>query len=182
MDFLKMMEKRESCRNFNGQAVSREDLIKIVEAGRLSPSGCNAQPWKFIVIDEADAVEKLRDALVVEAGTGAPWRDTVASYIVIAETKAKVMPAVKEHYGDTQVFAPGDIGMAVMNMCYEAMDLGLATCIIGMNNQKKMEEYFGVPAENRVRLVLAVGYPAEETEPREKVRKDFEEVCSFNQW
>ena len=62
MDFLEMMQTRKSCRAYQSKPVSREDLLKIVEAGRLSPSGCNAQPWKFIVVDEPEALEKLRDA------------------------------------------------------------------------------------------------------------------------
>lgn len=183
MDFLEMVNKRESCRAFNGKAASREDLIKIVEAGRLSPSGCNAQPWKFIIVDEEPALSRLRDALVLENGeTGAPWREQVASYIIVVETPAHIMPAALEHYKDSQRFAPGDLGMAVMNMCYEAMELGLSTCILGMNEQKKMEEAFHIPEGYDVRMVLAVGYPAKETEPRKKARKSFEEVCSFNSW
>ena len=74
MDFLEIMKKRRSCRSFDPEkSVSREDLLKIVEAGRLSPSGCNSQPWKFIVVDSPEAKEKLCDAVVVENGlTGAP--------------------------------------------------------------------------------------------------------------
>ena len=48
MNFLQMLLKRESCRAYSEQPVDRRELIQIVEAGRLSPSGCNAQPWKFI--------------------------------------------------------------------------------------------------------------------------------------
>ena len=56
--------------------MSREDLLKICDAGRLSPSGCNAQPWKFIVVDEVQAKSRLCEALVLENGkTGAPWRE-----------------------------------------------------------------------------------------------------------
>ena len=51
MDFLEIMRNRKSCRSYApDKTVSRDDLIKIVEAGRLSPSGCNSQPWKFIVV------------------------------------------------------------------------------------------------------------------------------------
>ena len=59
MTFQEMLEKRESCRAFADRPVSREDIMKLVEAGRLSPSGCNAQPWKFIIVDEPGAKEKL---------------------------------------------------------------------------------------------------------------------------
>ena len=134
MTFQEMLEKRESCRAYADRPVSREDLMKLVEAGRLSPSGCNAQPWKFIVVDEPEAREKLCDALVVEGGaTGVPFRNQVPAYIICVEQPAKVMPFVKAHYGDTQRFAQGDIGMAAMNMCYQAMELGLSTCILGLN-------------------------------------------------
>lgn len=183
MDFLNMVEQRESCRSYQDKPVTREQLVKIVEAGRLSPSGCNAQPWKFIVVDEPEAKEKMCDALVLEGGgTGCPWRAQVPAFIAICEQPAKVMPIVRTHYGDTQRFAQGDMGMAVMNMCYEAMDLGLSTCILGLCDQSKMERYFGVPEGQQVRMVLAVGYSADEKAPRPKTRKPVEEVCSFNQW
>lgn len=183
MDFLDIMKNRRSCRNFiPGKTVSREDLLKIVEAGRLSPSGCNSQPWKFIVVDSAEAKEKLCDAVVVENGmTGAPWRNQVSAFIILVEQEAKVMPSVTAHYHNTQRFAPGDIGAACMNMCHEADSLSLATCIIGMNDQQKMERHFGIPAGHDVRLVLAIGYAADNN-PVNKVRKPLEEICSFNHW
>ena len=183
MDFLDIMKNRRSCRNFiPGKTVSREDLLKIVEAGRLSPSGCNSQPWKFIVVDSADAKEKLCDAVVVENGmTGAPWRNQVSAFIILVEQEAKVMPSVTAHYHNTQRFAPGDIGAACMNMCHEADSLGLATCIIGMNDQQKMEKHFGIPAGRDARLVLAIGYAADNN-PVNKIRKPLEEICSFNHW
>ena len=183
MDFLEMMRQRKSCRSFDPEKqVSREDLLKIVEAGRLSPSGCNSQPWKFIVVDSAEAKEKLCDAIVVENGaTGAPWRHQVSAFIIFVEQKADVKPVVFNHYKDTQRFAQGDIGAACMNMCHEAFSLGLGTCIIGVNDQNKMEEYFRIPHGSEARLVLAIGY-AVDNSPVKKIRKPLEEVCCFNKW
>lgn len=183
MDFLEIMKTRRSCRSFiPGKEVSRENLLKIIEAGRLSPSGCNSQPWKFIVVDSPEAKEKLCDAIVVENGmTGAPWRHQVSAFIILVEQPAKVMPSVEAHYHSTQRFAPGDIGAACMNMCHEAHSLGLATCMIGMNDQQKMEDFFGIPHGRDVRLVLAIGYAAENTTVN-KIRKPLDEICSFNTW
>ena len=184
MDFLEIMRNRRSCRAFNpDRAVSREDLIKIVEAGRLTPSGCNSQPWKFIVVDSPEAKEKLCDAVVLENGsTGAPWRHQVPAFIILVEQPAKVMKVVSDHYGTTQRFAQGDIGAACMNMCHEAWSLGLDSCIIGMNDQAKLEEYFHIPHGSEARLVLAIGYAAANAPAPAKVRKPLEEVCSFNDW
>ena len=182
MDFLEMMSSRYSCRSFNPEkGVSRDELIKIVEAGRLTPSGCNSQPWKFIVVDSPEAKEKLCDAIVVANGlTGAPWRHQVPAFIILVEEPAKVMPSVIEHYKKSQRFAPGDIGAACMNMCHTAFSLGLDTCIIGMNDQNKMEEFFGIPHGHEARLVLAIGHAADNFRPVPKTRKPFDEICSFN--
>ena len=183
MKFEEMLLKRESCRAYRDQPVSREDILKVCDAGRLSPSGCNSQPWKFIVVDEPEAKARLCDALLLENGkTGAPWREQCPAFIVIVEQKANVMPIVLTYYQDSQRFAQGDIGMAAMNMCYQAMELGLSTCIIGMNSQEKMETALGIPDHSTVRLVLALGYAAEEKEPRPKMRKPLEEVVCFNGW
>lgn len=183
MDFLEIMRERKSCRSYDpDKKVTREDLLKILEAGRLTPSGCNSQPWKFIAVDSPEAKEKLCDALVLENNvTGAPWRHQVSAFIIFVEQKAKVMQCVLDHYGDSQRFARGDIGAACMNMMHQAFFMGLSTCVIGMNDQKKMEKYFGIPEGNEVRLVLAIGYSAEKSSFA-KVRKKTEEVCSFNFW
>ena len=182
MTFEQMLLNRESCRSYQNKPVSRENLIKICEAGRLTPSGCNAQPWKFILVDSPEAKEKLCDAVVVQNGlTGAPWRDQVSAFVILVEQPANVMPAVVTHYHNTQRFAPGDIGMACMNMMHEAFSLGIDSCVIGMNDQQKMEEYFGIPHGSEVRLILALGYAADTT-PGNKIRKPLEEVCSFNKW
>lgn len=183
MNVMELIQARQSCRSYQAKPVAREDLIQIAEAGRLSPSACNSQPWKFIIVDEPDAKAKMCDALVVEdGGTGCPWRESAPAFIAIVEQPANVMPLVKNYYKDSQRFAQSDIGMAAMSMCYEAVQLGLSTCVLGLNDQKKMEQHFGIPEGHTVRMVLAVGYSAENPEPRAKVRKPLEEVCSFNQW
>ena len=183
MDFLEMMQQRKSCRSYQpDKVIPREDLLKIVEAGRLSPSGCNSQPWKFIVVDSPEAKEKLCDAVVVGNGvTGAPWRHNVSAFIIFVEQPAKVMSSVIEHYKNSQRFAQGDLGAACMNMCHEAFSLGLDTCIIGMSDQTKMEKYFNIPQGREVRMVLAIGHAANNP-PMNKVRKALDEVCSFNSW
>ena len=183
MDFLEIMRERKSCRAYDpSKKVTRDELLKIVEAGRLTPSGCNSQPWTFIVVDSPEAKEKLCDALVLENNvSGAPWRHQVPAFILFVEQKARVMQCVVDHYGNTQRFAQGDLGAACMNMCHQAFSMGLSTCVIGMNDQKKMEKYFGIPEGNEVRLVLAIGHSAEKSSFA-KVRKELKEVCSFNSW
>ena len=50
MDFLELAKRRYSCRKFDGaRAASKEDIEYCLEAARLAPSACNAQPYRFTV-------------------------------------------------------------------------------------------------------------------------------------
>ncbi len=183
MRFEEMLLKRESCRAYADKPVAREDLLKLCEAGRLSPSACNSQPWKFIVVDEPEARQRLCDALLLDGGkTGAPWREQCPAFIVLVEQEARLMRFALEYFGDSQHFARNDVGMACMSMCYQAVELGLSTCIIGMIDQKKTRAALGIPEEYETRLILAVGYSAEDAPPREKKRKSLEDIVCLNGW
>ena len=130
-----------------------------------------------------EAKRRLCDALVLENGiTTCPWREQVPAFFVLCERQVAMPDLVQKLYGDSQYYAPGDIGAAAMNMCHQAMELGLGTCILGLNNQEKMSRYFGIPADCKARLVLAVGYSAEKNEAPIKMRMSIDEVCSFNHW
>ncbi len=52
MDFLELVKKRQSIRAYLDKPVEHERIERCLEAVRLAPSACNAQPYKFIVVDE----------------------------------------------------------------------------------------------------------------------------------
>ena len=54
MDALEAIRKRRGVRKYTGESISRKDLEKIIDAGRLAASGSNQQPWDFIVITDPD--------------------------------------------------------------------------------------------------------------------------------
>ncbi len=183
MKFEELVLTRESCRSYGETPVSREDIVKIVDAGRYTQSACNSQPWKFIVVDEDEAKARLLDALTLDDGaTGVRWSGSPSAYVIFVEEKAKVFPIVEEYYGDTQRFASGDIGAACMSMCFQAADLGIGSCVIGLSNEKKMEKLFNIPDGKMVRFVLGLGYPKEKKAPGKKARKKFEDTVCFNEY
>ena len=181
MEWNELLKKRESCRVYRSDPVPHALLEELVASASRSPSGCNAQPWRFIIIDEPEARAKLIEALDDDGLTGCPWGDRVPNFILICEDEAHVKPGVAEHYG-AQHFAQMDIGMAAMALCYEATSMGLGTCLIGTMNQAKLHQSFGIPEERPVRLIVTVGYPAKETAPRPKVRKELDDILSYNHW
>ena len=66
MDFLTLAKTRQSVRGYQTRPVDREDVLKCLEAARLSPSACNSQPWKMVVADEPEQLAKLAEAISPE--------------------------------------------------------------------------------------------------------------------
>jgi nitroreductase len=60
---LDTIYSRRSVRSFNGEAVSRETLIKIVRAAMAAPSAVNIQPWAFVVVTKRETLDELCDKL-----------------------------------------------------------------------------------------------------------------------
>ena len=61
-EILKLIINRQSDRKYSDRPIEKDKLDRIIEAGRMSPSACNAQPWKFIVVNELELVTKVAGA------------------------------------------------------------------------------------------------------------------------
>ena len=62
-DFLSLALQRQSDRAFDSsRPVEKEKLERILEAARMAPSACNAQPWHFIVVDDPELKNQVADA------------------------------------------------------------------------------------------------------------------------
>ena len=77
-----------------------------------------------------------------------------------------------------QDFGSVDIGLATAHLCFEAADQGLSTCILGWFDEKAIQRLLKLQSGNRVRLVIAIGYAADDS-LRKKQRKAFEDICTW---
>ncbi len=59
---MNLIISRQSDRKYSDKPVEKEKLERIIEAGRMAPSACNAQPWKFIVVTEPELIGKIAEA------------------------------------------------------------------------------------------------------------------------
>ena len=174
-NFLELCKQRQSCRDYTGELVEHEKLVNCIEAGRLSPSACNSQPWSFCVAESPEAIEKI--ARSTQATGANPFTSKAGAFIVVVEEHAVLMQRIRG-FVDSQHYAKNDIGGAIMSICLEAQDQGLGTCIIGLYDREIIREVFDIPADKRIAMVIALGYPANPA-VRPKVRKPFEEIARF---
>ena len=173
--FLDLCLRRQSCRNFSDKPVSHETLVQIVEAARLAPSGCNAQPWSFVVAETPEAVAAVAQAGQQMGANG--FLEKAQAFVVVLEEHGVLMPSIRKVV-DSQYFAKGDMGAATVSVCYAAADLGVGTCIIGMYDREKIAEALQFPVEKQFGALIAVGYPADD-KIRTKIRKDADAIIRF---
>ncbi|MDP3446975.1 MAG: nitroreductase family protein [Eubacteriales bacterium] len=175
-DYFDLIQRRESCRNFDpNRPVEKEKLRRCAEAAWIAPSACNGQPWKYLIVTNAELSEKLRP-LMMELGMNKFVKNCPA-FAVVLEENTVLKVSLSQKFKD-QDFAPIDVAFSASQFCYAATEQGLSTCIIGWHNEQKIRELFGLPKSTRVRLILAVGYAANDT-LREKKRKPIDDVIKY---
>jgi len=177
MDFYELITKRQSERQYDAQPVESEKIMQCIEAARLAPSACNAQPWKFIVIDEPELKKQLANAI---AGVGMNKFAFDAPVIVaIVLEKPNVMSKIGSVLKGKE-YTLMDVGIAATHFCLQATDLGLGTCIIGWFDEKKVRKLLKIPNKKRIPLLLTIGYS--NADVRNKQRKELNVMYSANKY
>lgn len=176
MNFTEIAQARQSCRKYDSdRAVEQQKLSAILEAARLAPSACNGQPYHLTVCKGEASLK------VAEACGGMGMNKFVADApvtIVISE-----QPYVKTAALGARVkgndYRSIDIGILAAYITAEAAAQGLGTCIIGWLDDKKLRNVCGV--DEPVRLVICVGYAAEDDVLRPKKRRSLDDLVSEKQ-
>ena len=174
MDFLRLVMSRQSDRAYDKEhSVEPEKLERILEAARLAPSACNAQPWKFVVVTDRELSRKVGKAA---AGLGMnKFAKDAPVHILVVEESANITLGgkVKDKH-----FPLIDVGIAASHIVLAAESEGLGSCILGWFDEKEIKQLTGIPASKRLLLDIIVGYPLKEK--RKKIRKVKEKVISYN--
>lgn len=178
MDFLQLVQARQSDRAYDKERpVEPEKLERILEAARLAPSACNAQPWKFVVVTNGELSRKVGKAT---AGLGMnKFAKDAPVHILIVEESANITSLLGGKVKGKH-FPLIDIGIAAAHISLAAEAEGLGSCILGWFDEKELKSLLGIPSGKRLLLDIAIGYPVKEK--RKKMRKPKEKVISYNQY
>ena len=177
-DFLQLVASRQSDRKYDtSRAVEPEKLERILEAARLAPSACNAQPWKFVVVTEPELARKVGKAT---AGLGMnKFAKDAPVHILIVEESMNITSFLGAKIKD-KYFPLIDIGIATSHLTLAAESEGLGSCILGWFDEKEIKKLVGIPMNKRLLLDVVIGYPAKEKHP--KHRKPAEKVIAYNHY
>lgn len=187
MDIFTAIKERRSYRSYLSQPVEEEKLQAILEAGQWAPSVMNLQPWKFMVVKNAELKEKLQASCQETLGkiferSGWKW---VSKFNLDFMTQAPVIIVVTADPKKTGAdqFLPGrgtgyafSSCAAIQNMHLAAHALGLGTLWFSLYETEMIKQLLDVPEELDVVSMVILGYPAQAAAPVS--RKPLEEMVT----
>ncbi len=150
-------------RQFSPKKVPADVRLKVLEAARATGSGNNKQHWKFILVQERDAIKKL-----AEDSTSGGWVSS-ANFAVIILTNPQLG------------FHKIDAGRAAQDMQLAAWDQGVASGLYIGVNEDKLRKDFAIPSNLGPTIVLGFGYPTKKIIGR-KNRMSLVEVAYLDRY
>jgi nitroreductase len=177
---LELIKKRQSVRAYSDKPVDREKIARCIEAAHLAPSACNAQPWKFIVVDNIELKNKIADTTTTKMIPMNHFTKQAPVHVIVVMENPNFSSALGSVIRN-KPFALIDVGIASIQFCLQATEEGLGTCILGWFNEKEVKKLLNIPSSKRAVLIITVGYPAS-NEIREKRRKPLNEIASYNSY
>ncbi len=145
-------------RNYQERPVPPDTVRRIIEAGRLTASSMNGQPWHFILVEDRDTLRRL-----AELARSGPYiaEAPVAVAVAIAKTR----------------FAVSDASRAIQSMVLTAWSEGVGSNWVGFLGLTDVQSLLAIPDDLEVLAVLPFGYPAQARGKGKKQRKPLSEVA-----
>jgi nitroreductase len=176
MSVLEAIRDRRSVRRFTEEPVSAEDLVRLLEAARWAPSWVNVQPWKVIVVNDAEKKEALKQTLLPKNPAAKAFDQAPVLLVLVGERgkSGQYGESFATDKGDWYMF---DLGIAAQNVALAVHSLGLGTVHVGALDHKKAAEILAVPDGFEVVEILPIGHPA--FGPKAPPRKELKEFVTF---
>jgi nitroreductase len=150
-------------RQFQDKAIPEAIVHQIVEAGHLSASSMNGQPWHFIVVQEKETLHQLGSL----AHSG-PYIAQAPLAIIIGLEKSP--------------FGVSDASRAIQSMILTAWAQGIGSNWVGFDNLSQVRSLLGIPDEIDILAILPFGYPVANIGKGTKKRKPLGEIAHRERW
>jgi len=192
-DFYAEMDLRRTVRDFSDRDVPLELIEKAILTAGTAPSGAHMQPWRFVVVRDADVKSRIREAAEKEEfesyhgrmpdrwlkrlaplGTDEhkPFLE-IAPYLIVVFR----ITSVDEGEGpEPTYYSQESVGIAVGMLLAALHNAGLATLTHTPSPMKFLQEILGRPKNEVPFVLIPVGYPAEDAKVPNLKRKQLEEI------
>ena len=146
--------RNRSYRRFDQSArISPETLRELCDLMRLSPSGRNAQPLKYLIVSSENMCDQVFSTLswagYLKEWAGPEEGERPAAYVVVLGDKA-----IASNFGI-------DAGLSIQSLTLGAVEKGLGGCIIQTVRREDLAKILEIPEQYEILYVVALGKPVE---------------------
>jgi nitroreductase len=162
---------RRNVRQYVDRPIASQDLDRILECGRRSPSSVNEQRWDFVVCTDREQLQELSKV----------WRG--GRHVgTSAATVAVLAPVADDER--TRRSIEFDLGQATVSMMIAAADLGIGSCHSAVADQDLARRILGQPADRRCAMLVSLGYPADRplSPIKNPDRRSLDDVVHRDRW
>ncbi len=159
METFEAIRTMLAVRKYRAEAIPGEVVRRIVEAGQLTGSSKNLQPWHFVVVRGAAQLREI----------GGMARS--GPYIADAPL------AIAVAYAKESVYGVSDSSRAIQSMMLTAWEAGVGSNWVGFDNLTPIAEKLGIPSQFSLVAVLSFGYPVDRIGKGKKRRKPLAEIA-----
>lgn len=190
MDVKEAIGTRRSIRWYDGKRISADIITEVLDAARLAPSGCNAQPWRFYVVQNLKTVELLKQneafpqafvykapVIIVCCGDAATYDGRYGGENQVEDGTVPEDPEERKAMfsivmGKNTTRTIRDVSIASAFMVLRATELGLGTSYIGLIDEAAIRRVLNLPERLVIPFVITMGYPAQipSRTPRKELR------------
>jgi len=150
--YLAVASKRD-WRSYADRPIPEDVVTRILDAGRVSGSGSNKQPWRFVVVESEEWKQALAPTVYVPANIA---------------TAALAVAVVTEGGGRAL-----DVGRAMQNMMLAAWNDGVVSCPNGMPDPADTADALGLEGDLLPVIVLSFAYPRRDLAPESKSAQEW---------
>ncbi|MEM1664970.1 MAG: nitroreductase family protein [Zestosphaera sp.] len=162
---IEALLKRRSIRVFKDTEVPLDMVLKAIEVARYAPSAGNKQPWKFIIIRDTKRIESLAKSLRYSKP--------------LMNAKVAVLVLANKEESPTSYMVDASLAAMYFWLALHCMGLG-AVWIQTLRNINELLEFVNAPQDYVPVALFAIGWPAEQPEPRE--RKQLSEITYLEKY
>ena len=196
--FYDLLKNRRAVRSYSGERVPRETLERIARAARRGPNAGYSQGLRILVVDDPDTIEALVSEDADERSRA--WFTNAAAHVFVLTREQDyhdryTQPDKLSITGGVEIVWPVpfwhvDAGAAMMLVMLAALEEGLGAGVYGVTveDDARVRELLGIPADLTIVAGITVGRPAEDPD-RDRAssvfsqrRRAHDDVVRWNRW
>ncbi|CAN5620108.1 nitroreductase family protein [soil metagenome] len=192
-EFFELLNRRRTVRDYSDRDVPFELIEKAIATAGTAPSGANLQPWRFVVVKDAEVKRKIREAAEKEEHESYHGRMSekwlrrlavlgtdehkpfleIAPYLIVV---FRINSISDDGETEPTYYSQESVGIAVGMLLAALHNMGLATLTHTPSPMKFLQEILGRPKTEVPFVLIPVGYPATNAKIPDIKRKPLDEI------